>query len=182
MSQQNWAVTPAFRVTLNELFNDEMRGYFMFFVAIYCVGLAWGLLSLANLATRLSIPNPLAVVGVTLFVLITLGSERITHALQGTEDVPLEAAFTLIGQAVIFTSAMTIVPAVALVIVGEVARIRSIYYYVLGGGLAVVAGPALVQLGQGGEFAMPAAAVWQVLSTAGFLGGFTYWLIAGRTT
>lgn len=118
---------------------------------------------------------------VTLFVLVTLGSERITHAIQGSEDVALSEAFELLGQAVVLTSAMTVLPAVALVIIGEVARIRSIYYYVIGGGLSLVAVPALAQAGLSGTIAMPSAAIWQVFATAGFLGGFTYWLIAGRS-
>ncbi|MEM9356123.1 MAG: hypothetical protein AAGB04_07915 [Pseudomonadota bacterium] len=118
---------------------------------------------------------------VTMFVLVTLGSERITHAIQGQNDVPLTAAFELVGQAAILTSAVTIVPALALVIIGEVARIRSIIYYVVGGGLALIAIPALAQAGFGSQLQMPSAAVWQVFATSGFLGGFTYWLIAGRT-
>lgn len=117
---------------------------------------------------------------VVLFVLVTLGSERITHAIQGTDEVPIGAAFELLNQAVVLTSAMTIIPAVALVIIGEVARIQSIYYYVVGGGLALVAVPVLAQMSQGGEAALPGAVVWQVFATAGFLGGFAYWLIAGR--
>ena len=76
---------------------------------------------------------------------------------------------------------MTIIPALALIIIGEVARIRSIIYYVVGGGIALVAIPALAQAGLSIQIEMPSAAVWQVFATAGFLGGFTYWLIAGRT-
>ena len=117
---------------------------------------------------------------VTIFVLITLGSERLTHAMQGTDDVTVSAAVELMGHAVALISTMTILPAMALVIIGEVARIRSIYYYVVGGGLALVAIPALIQVSSAGTPQMPSAIIWQVFATAGFLGGFTYWLIAGR--
>ena len=117
---------------------------------------------------------------VVLFVLVTLGSERITHAIQGSDEVSVSAAFELVNQAVVLTSAMTIIPAIALVIIGEVARIQSIYYYVVGGGLALVAVPVLAQMTQAAEPALPSAVVWQVFATAGFLGGFAYWLIAGR--
>lgn len=117
---------------------------------------------------------------VALFVLVTLGSERITHAIQGTDNVSASAAFELLGQAVLLTSAMTILPALALIIIGEVARIRSIYYYVVGGGLALVAVPALAQVSSGGALEVPEAIIWQVFATAGFLGGFVYWLLAGR--
>ena len=118
---------------------------------------------------------------IALFVLVTLGSERITHAMQGSDEVSLSAAVELFGQAVLLTSAMTIVPALALVIIGEVARIRSIYYYVVGGGLALVSIPLIAQLGQGESLVMPGTVVLQVFATSGFLAGFTYWLIAGRT-
>ena len=118
---------------------------------------------------------------IALFVLVTLGSERITHAIHGSDDVSASAAMELIGQAVALTSAMTIVPALVLVIIGEVARIRSIYYYVVGGGLALIAIPLIAQLGQGESLVMPGAVVLQVFATSGFLAGFAYWLIAGRT-
>ena len=85
---------------------------------------------------------------VVLFVLVTLGSERITHAIQGSDEVSVSAAFELVNQAVVLTSAMTIIPAIALVIIGEVARIQSIYYYVVGGGLALVAVPVFAQMTQ----------------------------------
>ena len=114
---------------------------------------------------------------VTIFVLVTLGSERITHAIQGQNDVPLTAAFELVGQAAVLTSALTIVPALALIIIGEVARIRSIIYYVVGGGLALGGSGFPGRYGR----SILELAVWQVFATSGFLGGFTYWLIAGRT-
>jgi hypothetical protein len=67
-----------------------------------------------------------------------------------------------------------------MVVIGEVARIRSIAYYVVGGGIALAAIPLLARYGQGGTIASPDAIVWQVFATAGFAAGFVYWLIAGR--
>ena len=40
--------------------------------------------------------------------------------------------------------------------------------------------PAARALRPGGAIASPEALVWQVFATAGFAGGFVYWLIAGR--
>jgi hypothetical protein len=40
--------------------------------------------------------------------------------------------------------------------------------------------PFLARIGQGSAVTLPAASVWQVFATAGFAGGFVYWLIAGR--
>jgi hypothetical protein len=66
------------------------------------------------------------------------------------------------------------------VFVGEIARIRSALYYVAGGGAALAAIPLLARIGQSGSFALADQIVWQVFATAGFAGGFVYWLIAGR--
>ena len=41
---------------------------------------------------------------VTLFVLVTLGSERLTHAVQGADDVTVGAALELMGHAVALIS------------------------------------------------------------------------------
>ncbi|MGI9524892.1 MAG: hypothetical protein ACR2PG_24950 [Hyphomicrobiaceae bacterium] len=119
-----------------------------------------------------------AVVGV--FVLITLGSEKVTHAIEGSNGIAFSAGIELLSQALVLTSALTFIPSVLLIIVGEVARIRSIIYYVVGGGLSLVSIPVLAQVGQGAGLETPSTVIWQVFATAGFLAGFTYWLIAGR--
>jgi hypothetical protein len=36
------------------------------------------------------------------------------------------------------------------------------------------------RIGQTDSLGLPAAAVWQVFATAGFIGGLVYWLLAGR--
>lgn len=115
-------------------------------------------------------------------VLLTLGSERITHAMHGrTGEAAIEAMFELMRGGVALIGAATIVPALLVVIVGEVARIRSAYYYVLGGGASLAAVPLIARLGQAaGAGTLPATSLWQVFATAGFLGGLVYWLLAGR--
>jgi hypothetical protein len=113
------------------------------------------------------------------FVLFTLGLEKITHALHGTE-VGAETVVYAFDMGTLILSGLTIIPALAVVIVGEVARIRSWLYYMIGGGLALAALPLLGRINDASVAAMPDAAVWQVLATAGFVGGLTYWLIAGR--
>lgn len=119
-----------------------------------------------------------------LFVLVTLGLERITAFLHvnpiGDQDV--ETVFAMMNQGFILLASMTIIPALIVVIIGEVARIRSLAYYVVGGGIALAAAPLLARASQGGGGAIvsPEALVWQVFATAGFAAGFVYWLIAGR--
>lgn len=117
------------------------------------------------------------------FVLLTLGMERITQALHGrnydtTETVM--AMFDFVTEGAVIAASMTVLPAFIIVLVGEVARIRSALYYILGGGLALAAIPLIGRLGQGTELVLPNTIIWQVFATAGFAGGFVYWLLAGR--
>lgn len=119
---------------------------------------------------------------VTLFVIVSLGQERIVQAMtgRGPDNLPVDAAVDLLSLAWALLSVQTIVPALLLVIVGEVARIRGALYYVVGAGAALAAVPLLTRLGQPSSVLELSPAVWQVLATAGFAGGFVYWVLAGR--
>jgi hypothetical protein len=119
---------------------------------------------------------------VTLFVIFSLGQERAVQAMtgRGAEEVPLAAIVDLVGLALRLASVHTLLPALLLVIVGEVARIRTALYYVVGGGAALAVVPLLTRLGQPMTVLDLSPVVWQVLATAGFAGGFVYWLVAGR--
>lgn len=115
-----------------------------------------------------------------MFVLVTLGLETVTHAIHnfdGTDTV--SAAFDVAWQGTIIASGATLIPALIVVIVGEVARIRSWLYYLIGGGVALAIIPLLARVDPGTmTYALPA--LWHVFATAGFAGGFVYWLLAGR--
>ena len=126
----------------------------------------------------------LLAVAVTIAVLLTLGLEVTTQTL-ARKSSDADRIEVLVGMGLdilhIF-AATTVLPALLVVIVGEVARIRSMLYYVLGGGLAIAVFPLLARLGPtlseaGGPLPVRA---WAVLSTAGFAGGLAYWLVAGR--
>ena len=119
---------------------------------------------------------------VTLFVIFSLGQERIVEALAArrSEEMPIGAAFDLLGLGLSLFSVYTVLPALLLIIAGEVARLRSALYYVAGGGAALAIVPFLTRLDQPAAALALAPAVWQVLATAGFAGGFVYWLVAGR--
>ncbi len=119
---------------------------------------------------------------VTLFVIFSLGQERAVQAVvgRGPEEVPIGAVVDLLRLAARLASVYTVVPALLLIIVGEVARIRSAMYYVVGGGAALAIVPLLTRLGQPMTVLELSPVVWQVLATAGFSGGFVYWLLAGR--
>ena len=116
-----------------------------------------------------------------LFILFTLGMEKITHALAGRAiEADASQIFEFMRQASALASAATIVPAILLVIVGEVARIRSSAYYILGGGVALCALPLMAMAGSLSSDLSPLGTLWTVFATAGFAGGFVYWLLAGR--
>lgn len=150
----------------------------------------------------------------SLFVIATLGLERLTRAAHqrvsgdtrprafgddsprafgddsarafGDDDIAAAMDMMHIGAALlevlVAMPGAILVPALAVMIVGEVARIRSPLFYIGGGGLVMASLPLLLRLGTrlaGPGAAMPTAG-WQVLATAGFAGGLVYWLIAGR--
>ena len=121
--------------------------------------------------------------GTSSFILLTLGMERVTQAVhvRGSDDAEkFVAVFDLFRQGVMLATGLTVLPALAIVVLGEVARIRSSLYYIVGGGAALAAVPLLARIGQSPDLTLPVGAVWQVFATAGFVGGFVYWLMAGR--
>ena len=62
----------------------------------------------------------------------------------------IQAMFDLMNQGLLLTTGLTVIPALLVVFIGEIARIRSALYYVVGGGLALAAVPLLARYGQGG--------------------------------
>lgn len=117
-----------------------------------------------------------------LYILFQLGMERVTHAAYGRKVDLADwlGVVDIAGQALALASATTIVPALLVVIIGEVGRIRSSVYYIVGGGAALAAMPLLARVGTLSGDLAPLGTIWQVFATAGFAGGFVYWLIAGR--
>jgi hypothetical protein len=76
--------------------------------------------------------------------------------------------------------ALTSLPALVAVVAGEVLRLRSWLYYVLAGGAALAAIPLLVDTRNADIEAVAASQYMAIFLTAGFAGGFVYWLLAGR--
>lgn len=113
------------------------------------------------------------------FIAVRLGLERVTQALHGDAD-PYGRIFDLIFSGLHLSLFLTLVLALAVVIIGEVARIRSALFYIAGGGIAVAAAPLLIEVQKAGGAANLPAFLWQVFATAGFAGGGIYWLLAGR--
>jgi hypothetical protein len=116
----------------------------------------------------------------SMLVLVTLGLETLTHAMHNLDEADtVSAAFDVAWQGTIIASGATLIPALLVVVVGEVARIRSWLYYMIGGGVALAIIPLLARVDPGTmTYALPA--LWHVFATAGFAGGIVYWLLAGR--
>jgi hypothetical protein len=77
---------------------------------------------------------------------------------------------------------LTLLPAVIVVVLGEVARIRSLLYYVMAGGLAAAAMPLIAAPQAAAENVTYNAPYFAIMATAGFAAGLIYWLFAGRGT
>jgi len=76
----------------------------------------------------------------------------------------------------LFVGAASFVPAAVVIVVGEIFRLRSPFYFILAGGLIGFAGHEFTAYIGSVEFYESRRLVY---SAAGFTGGFVYWLIAG---
>jgi hypothetical protein len=123
--------------------------------------------------------------GVALAVLFALGALWVGDELRAA--APNDPLFRHGGAAafgvVLFTGfvapALTALPAIFAAIVGEVLRLRSWIYYVLAGGASLAAIPLLAGAAANGAPSIPASEYMTIFATAGFAGGFIYWLLAG---
>jgi radical SAM superfamily enzyme YgiQ (UPF0313 family) len=114
-------------------------------------------------------------------VLLSLGLERVTVAMTNSDgEEAIGTVFGVLKYGWILTSGVTLLPACLIVLAGEISRIRSAIYYIVGGGAAMAAIPLLARLGPQAASGGASIFSWQVFATAGFVGGFVYWLIAGR--
>jgi hypothetical protein len=82
-----------------------------------------------------------------------------------------------VGAAAATLGAMAFVPAVVLIVVTEIFALRSIVLHVGAGGLMGLAAVVLSP-GAAGPAALDRGSLLMV--AAGFVGGFVYWLVAGR--
>lgn len=124
-------------------------------------------------------------VGVALAVLFALGAIWVGDELRAAApDDPLlrhggAAAFGVVLFTGFVAPALTALPAITAAVIGEVLRLRSWVYYVLAGGASLAAIPLLAGASANGTPALPASEYMTIFATAGFAGGFIYWLLAG---
>jgi hypothetical protein len=121
---------------------------------------------------------------VALAVLFALGSMWVGDELRAAapHDPILSHGGASVFGVVLFagtvTPALTALPALIAMVVGEVLRVRSWIYYVLAGGASLAAIPLLASAPDGAP-SIPAGEYMTIFATAGFAGGFIYWLLAG---
>jgi hypothetical protein len=75
---------------------------------------------------------------------------------------------------------LTLLPAIVAIVVGELARIRSVLYYVIAGGIAAAIMPLIAQPQDAAQHGAYATPYFTIMATAGFAAGLIYWLFAGR--
>lgn len=118
-------------------------------------------------------------------VLAALGGQIFATGLEERYGDVANEAFTFIAGIITFVTALypalTILPSIIAVVVGEIGHIRSLLYYLIAGGLSAIAIPVFYTLMDSGAFSMPSEAFMAAFATAGFAGGLIYWMIAGRT-
>jgi hypothetical protein len=118
---------------------------------------------------RLILLVPLGYVAAIIAAALTL---TVSFATADWELYPVEMAFLTVSS-VFFVGAASFLFALVAIIIAEVFRFRSVFYFVIFGGA----------LGFGFHLlALTALFDQRVLAfpAAGFVGGFVYWLIAGR--
>jgi hypothetical protein len=114
-------------------------------------------------------------------VLLSLGLERVTAVMTSNDgEEAIGTVFGVLKYGWILSSGVTLLPPCLIILAGEIARVRSAIYYIAGGGISMVAVPLLARLGPQAASSGASIFSWQVFATAGFVGGFVYWLIAGR--
>jgi hypothetical protein len=122
--------------------------------------------------------------GVTLAILSAHWAfQHIDEAARHSEPfLPVGDVAVMLVYAVKFAPALTLLPVLAAVLLGEVLHIRRLLYYVVIGGLAAILMPlvtGMTEIDVDGT-AISASPGLAVIATAGFAAGSVYWLFAGR--
>jgi len=124
------------------------------------------------------------VAAVTLFFLGArwAAEEAVAHTPETADEMSfvVNEWFGVMAFFLTVTPLLTLLPAIAVVAIGEVARIRSVLFYVLASGVAAALMPLISAPPEIAANASYSAEYFAIIATAGFAGGFVYWLVAGR--
>lgn len=119
------------------------------------------------------------------FVLFTLGAEHLTRMIAAAGESTRDPIVWLdmlerAGPLLPLLAKVSVLPALIVLVVGEVARIRSLTFYLAGGAIAVAGVPLVMRLADPGSATAPSTLLLNVMATAGIAAGLVYWLLAGR--
>ena len=120
--------------------------------------------------------------------LFTLGmswaaEEAVRYAEEPQDEIShmIHEGFGMLAFFVTVSPVLTLLPVIAVAIAGELARIRSAFYYITAGGVATAIMPLVASYRvEAQSQATYNAEYFAILATAGFAGGLVYWLVAGR--
>jgi hypothetical protein len=118
--------------------------------------------------------------------LFTLGmswaaEEAVRYADEPQDEMThmIHEGFGMLAFFVTVSPVLTLLPTIAVAVAGELARIRSVFYYITAGGAATAIMPLIASYRVESQ-ATYNAEYFAILATAGFAGGLVYWLVAGR--
>jgi len=116
---------------------------------------------------------------------ITLAIGIVAPDWAGIDSDPVErlSFFIVSFFATSFVGAVAIMPAALLIVISEVARLRSFLFYGVGGalvGLASYYGSDISVRLENTTDVPPVANALQLAAAAGIIGGLVYWVVAGR--
>lgn len=118
--------------------------------------------------------------------LFTLGlnwaaEEAVRYAEEPQDEMThmIHEGFGMLAFFVTVSPVLTLLPTIAVAVAGELARIRSAFYYITAGGAATAIMPLIASYRETTQ-ATYNAEYFAILATAGFAGGLVYWLVAGR--
>lgn len=127
---------------------------------------------------------------VTGFALLTVGKDRIAQGFgwagtTASTDVSVFAAWQMLSLSKLLLRWELLIPPLIVVLIGELMRIRSVAYYVLGGGLALAFAPLMFKMIASKSLSLALVQsvhvpVYQVFAIAGLAGGYVYWYLSGR--
>ncbi|MEX0343442.1 MAG: hypothetical protein AB3N20_00855 [Rhizobiaceae bacterium] len=117
-----------------------------------------------------------AFVASAFFVVLTAGSAGIE--LGEPEEMERIGLIVATGLGALFIGYYSFLPAMVVVVIGEIFGSRDWLFYAVGGGCVAVAGVTIF-LSSGGQ-SENQTSMFALAATAGVCGGVTYWLVAGR--
>ena len=107
---------------------------------------------------------------------------NVDGAYHGIDNGPIDvfAALFFATFTTSFIGATALVPAGLAIVLAEAKRLTALTYHLIAGGLVSTAIVVATWIPPQGDMRLPQD--WNLFLAAGFVGGFVYWIVAGRTS